>query len=358
MSEKMLSYLDEHEKDQFRLLRELVLQPSFSYYKEGVDKVGELIRLQLENCGMKLEVVQEKEVGNQLIFRSAACSSEKRSILLAGHMDTVFPVDSTFNWYKEDNGKIFGPGVIDMKGGLVTAVFAIRAMAHCGLLDAIPLTFICNSDEEIGSPRSRKVIRSEAENCLLGMVFECGGLHGEVVTGRKGKAGYRLDVTGRAGHAAFAGADKASAILELAHKTIALEELNDDSKGIVVNVGVVQGGVGVNSVAETAGAEIDTRYLHEADARETAERIRLIAEAILIIKISLNFTDKFLNLEIIRVNHFLFQDGWHFILMMLVNISHNKQIKNIYPGQVLLKSVNGKSFSLLNFSLLKVLLSD
>ncbi len=278
MSEKMLSYLDEHEKDQFRLLRELVLQPSFSYYKEGVDKVGELIRLQLENCGMKLEVVQEKEVGNQLIFRSAACSSEKRSILLAGHMDTVFPVDSTFNWYKEDNGKIFGPGVIDMKGGLVTAVFAIRAMAHCGLLDAIPLTFICNSDEEIGSPRSRKVIRSEAENCLLGMVFECGGLNGEVVTGRKGKAGYRMDVTGRAGHAAFAGADKASAILELAHKTIALEELNDDSKGIVVNVGVVQGGVGVNSVAETAGAEIDTRYLHEADARETAERIRLIAE--------------------------------------------------------------------------------
>ena len=122
----MLPYLDDHEKDQFLLLQELVLQSSFSYYKEGVDKVGELIRLQLESCGMKLEVVQEKEVGNQMIFRSAACSPEKKSILLAGHMDTVFPVDSTFNWYKEDDGKIFGPGVIDMKGGLVTAVFAIR----------------------------------------------------------------------------------------------------------------------------------------------------------------------------------------------------------------------------------------
>ncbi len=278
MSDRMLSYLDDHEKDQFLLLQELVLQSSFSYYKEGVDKVGELIRLQLESCGMKLEVVQEKEVGNQLIFRSAACSPEKRSILLAGHMDTVFPVDSNFNWYKEDDGKIFGPGVIDMKGGLVTAVFAIRAMAHCGLLDAIPLTLICNSDEEIGSPHSRKIIRSEAEKCLFAMVFECGGLNGEVVTGRKGKAGYRLDVTGRAGHAAFAGPDKASAILELAHKTIALEQLNDDSKGIVVNVGVVQGGVGVNSVAETAGAEIDTRYLYQADARETAEEIRLIVE--------------------------------------------------------------------------------
>ncbi len=278
MSERMLSYLDDHEKDLFRLLRELVLQPSFSHYKEGVDKVGELIRLQLEGCGMKLAVIQEKEVGNQLIFRSAACSPEKKSILLAGHMDTVFPADSAFNWYKEDGGKVFGPGVIDMKGGLVTAVFAIRAMAHCGLLDSIPLTFICNSDEEIGSPHSRKVIRSEAEKCLLAMVFECGGLNGEIVTGRKGKAGYRLDVTGRAGHAAFAGPDKASAILGLAHKTIALEQLNDDSKGVVVNVGVVQGGVGVNSVAETAGAEIDTRYLYQADARETAEKIRLIAE--------------------------------------------------------------------------------
>jgi len=278
MKERIISYLDEHEENQFHLLRELVLQSSFSHYKEGVDKVGELLRRQLESCGMKVEVVKEKEAGDQLIFRSAACSREEKSILLAGHMDTVFPVDSAFNWYRENDGKVSGPGVIDMKGGLVVAVFAIRALANYGLLDTVPVTLICNSDEEIGSPYSSRLIREEAAGCLLAMVFECGGLHGEIVTGRKGKAGYHLDVKGRAGHAAFAGRDKASAILELAHKTIAIEDLNDVSRGIVVNVGVIEGGVGVNSVAETAGVGIDTRYLYEEDAGKTAEKIRQIAE--------------------------------------------------------------------------------
>jgi len=277
MTEEILTYLDEHEKDQFRLLRELVLQPSYSYYKEGVDKVGQLIHGQLAGCGMKMEIIQEEEVGNELIFRSTACSSERRSILLVGHMDTVYPVDSSFNWYKEDGGKIFGPGVIDMKGGLVTAVSAIKSLDHCGLLDEIPLTLVCNSDEEIGSPYSRSIILAEAEKCLFAMVFECGGLDGEIVTGRKGKSGYHLDVTGKAGHAAFAGSDKASAILELAHKTIALEQLNDAAREIVVNVGVVEGGVGPNSVAAMASAEIDTRFLHQSDAEKTAEKIREIA---------------------------------------------------------------------------------
>jgi len=160
---------------------------------------------------------------------------------------------------------------------VVVAVFAIRALAHCGLLDTLPVTLICNSDEEIGSPFSSRIIRREAAKCFLAMVFECGGLQGEIVTGRKGKAGYHLEVTGRAGHAAFAGRDKASAILELVHKTIAIEDLNDDAKGIVVNVGVIEGGVGVNSVAETAGVGIDTRYLYQEDAVETAEKIRKIA---------------------------------------------------------------------------------
>jgi len=277
MIEKVLTYLDDREENQFQLLRELVLQPSFSHDKEGVDKVGELIRRQLSDCGMKVEVVQEKEVGNQFIFRSAACSHGRKTLLLVGHMDTVFPVDSSFNWYKDDGAKVFGPGVIDMKGGLVVAVSVIKAMAHCGLLDSIPLTLICNSDEEIGSPFSRDVILAEAKKCVLGMVFECGGLNGEIVTGRKGKAGYHLDVTGKGGHAAFAGPDKASAILELAHKTIAFEQLNDGDREIVVNVGVIEGGIGPNSIAESAAAEIDTRFLQQLDAEETAEKIRSIA---------------------------------------------------------------------------------
>jgi glutamate carboxypeptidase len=273
----LVAFVEKNEKDQFGLLEQLVLQQSFSRFKAGVDAVGKRIEAGLQGTGMGLDMVRETEVGDQLVFRSPAYRTGQPALLLVGHMDTVYPVDSQFNWYKDDGKKVFGPGVIDMKGGLVTAIFALKALAACRLLDTIPLTLICNSDEEIGSPASSPLIRTEAERSLLGLGFECGGLHGEVVTGRKGKAGYLLVVKGRAGHAAFAGPDKASAILELAHKIIALERLNGGRRKIVVNVGVIRGGIGPNTVADQAVAEIDTRFLVMADCAATAAKIERIA---------------------------------------------------------------------------------
>ncbi len=273
MHESLINFVQQSEKEQFRLLRQLVEQQSFSRFKAGVDAVGKWIADSLRGTGMVLDVVRESELGDQLIFRSPAYRPGVPALLLIGHMDTVFPVDSSFNWFKDDGQKVFGPGVIDMKGGLVTAIFALKALAACRLLEKIPLTFICNSDEEIGSPASTPLIQTEAARSLLGLGFECGGLGGEIVTGRKGKAGYLLSIKGRAGHAAFAGADKASAILELAHKIIALEQLNDARRKIVVNVGVIKGGIGPNTVADSAEAEIDTRFLTAADCVDTAAKI-------------------------------------------------------------------------------------
>ncbi|GAB6191100.1 M20 family metallopeptidase [Desulfocastanea catecholica] len=275
--ESLVNFVQESEKDQFRLLRQLVEQQSFSRFKAGVDAVGKSIANSLRGTGMVLDVVRESELGDQLVFRSPAYRTGVPALLLIGHMDTVYPVDSPFTWFKDDGQKVFGPGVIDMKGGLVTAIFALKALAGCRLLEKVPLTFICNSDEEIGSPASTPLIETEAARSLLGLGFECGGLQGEIVTGRKGKAGYLLSVKGRAGHAAFAGADKASAILELAHKIIALEQLNDARRKIVVNVGVIKGGIGPNTVADAAVAEIDTRFLTAADCADTAAKIARIA---------------------------------------------------------------------------------
>jgi glutamate carboxypeptidase len=277
MKEALVAFVEKSEKEQFRLLEDLVLQPSFSRFKEGVDAVGQKIAASLRETGMVLEVVRESEVGNQLVFRSPAYRPGLPAILLIGHMDTVYPVDSSFNSYRDDGNMVFGPGVVDMKGGLVTAIFAIKALAGCGLLSKIPLTLICNSDEEIGSPASYPLVQTEAERSLLALGFECGGLRGEVVTGRKGKAGYLLAVKGLAGHSAFAGPDKANAIHALAHKIIALERLNDFQRKIIVNVGVIKGGIGPNTVADLALAEIDTRFMEIADAEETAMKIEQIA---------------------------------------------------------------------------------
>lgn len=273
---QLTKYLAGQEQDQFRFLRELVLQPSYSGNKQDVDGAGALLIKELDNLPMRLEVIRQDETGDHLIFRSPACNPQRGSILLVGHMDTVFPRDSGFNSYREENGKVFGPGVIDMKGGLVAAVFALKALHHQGLLDTIPITLICNSDEEIGSPTSRELITEESRKALFGLVFECGGLAGEIVTGRKGKNGFNLAVSGRAGHAAFSGAEKASAILEMAHKIIAIEKLNDSHRQLVVNVGTIEGGLGPNTVPDSASARIDTRFLSQLDGQECIDALTRI----------------------------------------------------------------------------------
>lgn len=264
--------------DQLQLLEKLIVQSSYSLDKTGVDAVATILETFLtQECGMSVERYPETEHGDNLVFKTPAAQKENaRPLLLVGHMDTVFPPDSHFNWFKDDGEKIYGPGVIDMKGGLVVAASALQAIHKAGLLEQIPVTFICNSDEEIGSPTSQNIIEKEAKKSSAGLVYECGGLNGEMVTGRKGKTGYTLKVHGKAGHAAFAGKDKASAILELALKIPELEQLNDQEKQLVVNVGTIQGGAGPNTIAEYAEAKIDTRFLTVADSKATQASIEAI----------------------------------------------------------------------------------
>lgn len=279
MINSILSYLDGCEPAMFSLLQDLVLQESYTLDKNGVDSVGRLIQDALKECGMALEKEKRDDLGDHLIFHSAGCATSPiPPILLVGHMDTVFPPEMKFNWYHDDDTRINGPGVIDMKGGLVTALFAIKALFHTGLLDTIPITFICNSDEEKGSPTSKELLRREANRSLLALVFECGGTNGELVTGRKGKLGFHIKVEGQAGHAAFAGKYKASAVLELAHKIIAIEKLNDPEKELVVNVGMINGGIGPNTVAEKAEAHVDCRYSTDEDGQYCINQINKIVK--------------------------------------------------------------------------------
>jgi glutamate carboxypeptidase len=191
-------------------------------------------------------------------------------------MDTVFPPDTAFNFYKEDERHSYGPGVIDMKGGLVVALYALKALDAAGQLSEIPITLICNADEEIGSGSSGALIRDAARKSAFAFVMECGGLDGAVVTGRKGNLSAKIDITGQAGHAAFADQGKSSAILELAHKIIALEALNDPDSGVTVNVGLIKGGIGANTVPAQASARIDMRFLTPADGALLEKRLNHI----------------------------------------------------------------------------------
>ena len=267
-------FLKTQEPEMFRLLREMVLIQSGSYNKKGVDHVASLIQSEFKNNRVFCHLVKQKTFGNHLIVRSFNKAPPGTQALLVGHMDTVFPEDTTFNWYKEDKINSYGPGVIDMKGGLVAGIFAIKALEFAGLLEKIPITFLFNSDEEIGSIGSKKLIVNEAKNSAFAFVLESGGLAGKIVTGRKGNISAKLNIAGKACHAAYAGKDKASAIAELAHKTIAFESLNDHKRGMTVNVGKVNGGIGFNTVPENSTAFIDFRFSSVEDKKYLEGKIK------------------------------------------------------------------------------------
>jgi len=251
---------------------------SGTYNKNGVDKIGRLITSTFKSNTVSCRVIEQDIFGNHLVVRSLCEQHFDKQVLLSGHMDTVFPENTGFKWYKEESTHCYGPGVIDMKGGLVAGIFALKALDNEKLLKKIPITFIFNSDEEIGSPSSRTLIQQEAGKSAFAFVLETGGRNGELVTGRKGNLSIELNIKGIAGHAAFAKKDKSSAIVELAHKIIAFESLNDPERGISVNVGKVSGGIGPNTVPEHASARIDFRFSESSDKADLENRISEITK--------------------------------------------------------------------------------
>jgi glutamate carboxypeptidase len=273
MDDLLRNYMLNHQEQMLALLEKMVCINSGSHNKTGVDAIGRVVADALAGYGLTLEVIEETRVGNQLIARTPCPSTATRPVLLVGHMDTVFGPDTDFTDYREDDARAYGPGVIDMKGGLVAGIYAIKALAAAGILKRVPLVFVFNSDEEIGSRWSKALITQEAQKSTCAFVLEAGGLNGEIVTARKGNLSARLTINGRAGHAAFAGADKASAILEMAHKTLAIEALNDPANGISANVGTVSGGIGPNTVAEHAEARLDFRFNRPEDGDALREHL-------------------------------------------------------------------------------------
>ena len=276
------SFLTSREPDMFASLEEFVMIQSGSYHKAGIDATADAIVNTFQGLDVSTETVKQPLQGNHLVVRSSAQTSAHKQVLLVGHMDTVFPEDTDFNWYKSDNDKSYGPGVVDMKGGLVAGIYALKALDKLGLLKHIPITFVFNSDEEIGSRSSIDLIQKEANSSVFAFVLEAGGLQNQIVTGRKGNLTIELSIEGKAGHAAFASKDKPSAILEMAHKIIAFESLNNFDKGITINVGKIDGGIGPNTIPEFSNAQVDFRFVGPSDLKHLEERVSEIAGKIVV----------------------------------------------------------------------------
>jgi glutamate carboxypeptidase len=254
----ILEHLGRQHQAMVTLLAELVNIDSGSYNKRGVDAVEDRLRVWLEAAGLGCEFFPHERFGGCMAARLAGAGGN-RPIVLLGHCDTVFP-DGTAaaRPFRIDGERASGPGVADMKAGLVMNSFVLEALKRFGA--PCPVTALYTADEEIASPSSRVVIEAEALGARAVFNAEAGRPSGNVVARRKGATFIELEVTGKAAHSGAAHAQGVSAIEALARKITRLHRLTDYDLGTTVNVGLISGGQSVNTVAPRATAGIDVRF--------------------------------------------------------------------------------------------------
>ncbi len=260
-------------------LQTIVNIDSGTYHKAGVDQVAAWMKERLEASGCAVTVQPQQEYGNHVIATRRGVG--KARILIIGHMDTVFPEgEPTRRPFTIKDGRAFGPGVLDMKSGLLLGVYAADLLRALGAENFASITFLCNSDEEIGSPSSKPLVRELAGQADVALVLEPGRELDEVVIARKDVGNYKLEVRGVASHAGVEPEKGRSAILELAHKIVALQNLNGTIPGVTVNVGVVSGGERPNIVPDHAHALINVRAADKTGIAAVEEAFQRIARQV------------------------------------------------------------------------------
>jgi glutamate carboxypeptidase len=260
-------------------LERLVNTDCGSYTPSGVNAVGRWTGAFLEGLGASVEYRPDPEgrLGDTVVGTFTGRVGGPR-VLLIGHLDTVFdPGTAAERPFRIDDSIAYGPGVTDMKSGLLTGLYALKALEE--VLDGLPferLTFVANPDEEIGSPSSSPHIRALATEVDAAFVLECARANGDIVSARKGTLDARLIVHGRAAHAGVEPEKGRSAILEAARLVRELHALNGRWPGVTVNVGVIAGGTRPNVVAERCGLEVDLRATERTSLEEAEAAIRAL----------------------------------------------------------------------------------
>ena len=258
-------------------LAALVEVNSWTDNPEGGRRVGGLLRELFSLPGLMGETVASQRFADHLVFRSEGAAG-RAPLAMVGHLDTVFP-PGKFEGYRRDGTLRRGPGVLDMKGGLVVIAWALKALAASGGLAALPpLRLVVVSDEEVGSPEGADVIRRAVGGADACLVFESGRAGDAIITRRKGTGMAVATAHGKAAHAGNNHADGANALWALARFVDRVQQLTDYPRGLTINVGKVTGGQGKNTVPDHATAEVDLRFCTRADGEELMRRFHVAAE--------------------------------------------------------------------------------
>ena len=254
-------------------LERLVVQESPTESWDGVNAAAALVaEWGTKECGGRVRWHRQRGFGDGLEVRFGVARDARRPVLLLGHLDTVWPVGTLAQMpWRVADGRLFGPGVLDMKAGVVMALAALRTLRACKLTR--PVTLLLNSEEEVGSPVSRVITERVAQGCAAVFVLEpAQGL--AYKTARKGVGHFELQITGVGAHSGVDFERGHSAVRELAYQIEVASEFTDLARGITVNAGVIAGGTRSNVVAASARAEFDVRVAKAADAARVERRFR------------------------------------------------------------------------------------
>lgn len=274
-----LATAQRHSGSLFAQLEQLVRIESPTSDKAGNDLAARLAGEEFAHLGGVVAFDPQVHFGDHVV---ASWPGTGPHVLIIGHLDTVWPVGTLARMgYTERAGRIYGPGVLDMKGGVAATIIALRMLRDEARWPVRPVRVLLNTDEERGSPSSRPRIESEARGAAHVIVMEPGhGPEGALKTRRKGLGEFKLTVTGRAAHAGVAPEQGISAVHEMAHQILRIQGLADPPNGSSVNVGIVSGGSARNTVPAHAQAIIDVRGADRAQCARLESALRSLSPVI------------------------------------------------------------------------------
>lgn len=276
---ELLRVLKPQLPDMLRVLRRFVTSESPSLEKATADRCCAVIAREWRKRGAHVERITQKHRGDHLrVIFAPDPSRTAGQLLVLGHYDTVYAAGTLKEMpFRISGGKAYGPGIFDMKAGIVQALFALQALQRARVRPKKQIAFLWTSDEEIGSESSRKLIEKEARRSDAVFVLEPSfGPRGLVKTARKGVGQAELIVKGRASHAGLAPEEGINAVHELAAQLTRIEKWNDTRRGININADIVEGGTRTNVIAERARAVLDLRALRISDMRSVERRLHAL----------------------------------------------------------------------------------
>lgn len=279
----LLNHFNARQQAILDAIRILVERETTSREENRLNEIAGFVGSRLRELGGEIESFPQPGYGTHLRARfDLGHEKETPRLLVIGHLDTVWPVGTLgrMPFRVTPEGRAHGPGIFDMKSGIVIAMESLNAIKALGLQTQRPITLLLTCDEEIGSRTSRPLVEEEARRAAAALVLEPPVTGGVVKTGRKGIGVFNIRAIGRAAHAGLDPSKGVNAVVELSHQVLRLSAMNDHERGVTVSVGLMNGGTALNVVPAEATAKVDVRFWTPEDGERIVEEIRGLKPAL------------------------------------------------------------------------------